>query len=92
MKLHNDQIEIASEQGWGDAEKGRQSRVFLQRQRYEGRVSIVGKNILRRSFDLVIDPADPNRLVTVSPRGFIRFDQVLFRGRLAREELHPRGG
>jgi hypothetical protein len=86
VRMGHDRIEIPSEQGWGDLNVGRKSRVFLARKRYEGTMYFVARNTLRRSFGLVIDPNAAN-LVTLTPRPFVGFLTMLFRGRLPGSDI-----
>ena len=65
--VHNAWIEIPSELGWSDKNENKQSRVFLQKKQYWGKVSILAANILRRDFQLMIDPKDLQHSVKVRP-------------------------
>lgn len=82
VMVHPDRIEIPSEQGWATLTPGAKSRVFLKKKRYEGSVNLVAKNVLRRSFGLVIDPNNGTNLVTLTPQPFIGFFVLLRSGRL----------
>src|SRR5258708_1363920 len=77
VSVHPDRIEIPSEPGWGSPPAGKCSRVFLSRKPYEGRIDLVAKNTLRRSFSLVIDPTKAANPVTLTPRPFIGFFTLL---------------
>jgi hypothetical protein len=85
VRFHSDRIEIPSEQGWSDPKRNLRSRVLLRNGRYEGRIHIVAKNTLRRSFDLVIDASSGRREVTLSRRKFIRFFSYLMRRSITKD-------
>jgi len=92
VRIHNDRIEIPSEQGWGNTTSGKNSRVFLQRKRYEGSIYLVAKNTLRRSFRLEIDSNNTANPVMLSPLKFISFFAFLLRGCVADEETSQQPG
>jgi hypothetical protein len=83
VRINGNQIEIPSEQGWGDMGTGKRSRVFLKQKRYEGTIYLVAKNVLRRSFSLVIDSHNKNNPVMLSSLNFVSFFDVLFRSQVA---------
>lgn len=68
LQFHDDRIEIASEQGRAGlgANEKRQSRMYLRNKRYAGRLHVVARNSLRRSFDLVIDNSNGKQDVNIS--------------------------